>query len=132
MRLTSAARSPTPSRHLRLLAVRAAGCGYGDGAKGGGLVAAFGEYHGLHPVRPRPDAVLVRWGRSQKRANKVRVRAHTCACLPVVFEQCVAGGLGFVRRYDRVGSETVVVDSPWVNVPELQLLWQQLLVGEAK
>ncbi|GAA3112874.1 hypothetical protein GCM10020001_034850 [Nonomuraea salmonea] len=105
--------------------------GHGQGAKGGGLVAAFGEYHGAHFGPSRADAVPVQWERKRKRASSVRVRAHTCDCSPVVFEQCVAGGLGFVRRYDRTGPATVVMDSPWVRVSEAQLLWQKLMAGEA-
>lgn len=105
------------------------GCGR---AKGGGLMAEFGECYGVHPVPPRPDAVPVQWGRKQKRAGSVRVRAYTCDCVPVFFEQCVAGGLGFVRRYDRTGAAVVIADSPWVRVSEAQLLWQRLMTGEAR
>lgn len=94
----------------------------------------FGEYHSLHPVPPRPDAIRVKWSPLQPGAHRVwvRVRDHTCECSPLVFERCVAGGLGFVRRYDRSVSPQSVVDSPWVRVRDAVTLWRQIMQGEAR
>ncbi|MBT2232294.1 hypothetical protein [Nonomuraea sp. NEAU-A123] len=86
----------------------------------------------MHPTSPRPDAASVAWSPVQQRTDRVRVRAHTCECLPLVFEQCRAGGLGFVRRHDRSVSPWIVVDSPWMKVGDAEVLWQRIMRGEAR
>jgi hypothetical protein len=95
-------------------------------------VAEFGDFHSMHPASPGPNAVPVRWSGSQRRTHRVRVRAYTCECLPLVFEQCVAAGLGFVRRYDRSVSPPAIVESPWVKVCDAETLWRQIMDGEAR
>ncbi|MFG1711207.1 hypothetical protein ACFLIM_49460 [Nonomuraea sp. M3C6] len=100
--------------------------------KDGESVAGFADYHGTHPASPLPDATEIQWSPVQRRADRIRVRAHTCECLSLIFEQCTAGGLGFVRRYDRSIWPAGVLDSPWVKVRDAETLWLQILHGEAR
>ncbi|TMR94747.1 hypothetical protein [Nonomuraea basaltis] len=95
-------------------------------------MAEFGDFHSMHPASPRPDAVPVQWSRSQRRTDRVRVRAYTCECWLLVFEHCMAAGLGFVRRYDRSVSPPAIVESPWMRVRDAETLWQQIMQGEAR
>ncbi|GAA3257495.1 hypothetical protein GCM10020216_095250 [Nonomuraea helvata] len=92
----------------------------------------FDGLHSMHPAPPRPDAAAVRWLPSERRANCIRVRAYTCECSPLVFEQCVSAGLGFVRRYDRSVSPVTVVESPWVRVADAEALWRRIMDGQAR
>lgn len=92
----------------------------------------FDGLHSMHPVPPRPDAAAIGWSPSRRRASVIRVRAYTCECSPLVFEQCVAAGLGFVRRYDRSVSPVTVVESPWVRVADAEALWRQIMNGQAR
>ncbi|MBF8186258.1 hypothetical protein ITP53_10970 [Nonomuraea sp. K274] len=95
-------------------------------------MAEFDGYHGMHPASPHADATVVQWATTQRRPDRVRVRAYTCECLALVFEQCLAGGLGFVRRYDRSVWPVAVVDSPWVKVRDAETLWARIMRGEAR
>lgn len=90
------------------------------------------DFHGFHPASPRPDAISVHWSPPQSRSASVRIRDYTCECLPVVFEQCRAGGLAFVRRHDRSVFPWVIVESPWERVRDTELLWRQLMTGKAR
>ncbi|PZG15577.1 hypothetical protein C1J01_23595 [Nonomuraea aridisoli] len=95
-------------------------------------MAAFDDFHGPHPLPPRADAAAVQWSEAQSRVARVRVRAHTCECLSLLFEQCVAGGLGFVRRYDRSVWPVAVADSPWGRVRDVETLWRRIMLGEVR
>ncbi|GAA3709748.1 hypothetical protein GCM10022224_089080 [Nonomuraea antimicrobica] len=90
------------------------------------------DFHGTHPAAPRPDAVPVRWTPVQQRPGAARVRAYTCECLSLVFEQCMAGGQGFIRRYDRSVLPWGIAESPRVRVVDAIALWRQLMNGEAR
>jgi hypothetical protein len=50
----------------------------------------------------------------------------------VVFEQCRAGGLAFVRRHDRSVFPWVITESPWGSISDTELLWRQLMAGKAR
>lgn len=95
-------------------------------------MARFEDFHGLHASLPRLEATAVQWSPVQKRTDRVRVRVHTCECQPVLFEQCMAGGLAFVRRHDRSVWPASVVESPWTIAREAEALWLQLMRGEAR
>lgn len=98
----------------------------------GDSVTGFDDYHGIHPAPPRPNAMAVQWSTGQSRAPRIRVRAHTCECSSLLFEQCMAGGLGFVRRYDRSVWPAVVVESPWAKIRDTEMLWLRIMRGEAR
>ncbi|GGO26135.1 hypothetical protein GCM10010116_52470 [Microbispora rosea subsp. aerata] len=61
--------------------------------------------------------------KSRPRAASVRVRRHTCDCQPVVYELCQAGGLMFVRRYDR-SNGVLIEESEWPGPMRSQLVRQ--------
>ncbi|SDM34961.1 hypothetical protein SAMN05421874_1587 [Nonomuraea maritima] len=44
----------------------------------------------------------------------------------------MAGGLGFVRRYDRSVWPAVVVESPWAKIRDTEMLWLRIMRGEAR
>ncbi|WP_052423975.1 hypothetical protein [Nonomuraea candida] len=90
------------------------------------------DYHGTHPAAPDPDAVPVRWTPVLRHPDRARIRDYTCECLPVVFEDCRAGGQGFIRRYDRSVVPWAVADSPRINVSAAETLWRQLIDGKAR
>ncbi|AQZ68585.1 unnamed protein product [[Actinomadura] parvosata subsp. kistnae] len=95
-------------------------------------VAEDYDFHGTHPATPRPDAVPVRWAMVEDRPLPARVRGYTCECLPIIFEDCRAGGQGFIRRYDRSVSPWVIAESPRIKVSAAERLWRQLINGEAR
>ncbi|TYB53446.1 hypothetical protein FXF51_49230 [Nonomuraea sp. PA05] len=90
------------------------------------------DFHGTHPASPGPDAVPVRWTPVQRHPEAARVRGYTCECLALVFEDCRAGGQGFIRRYDRSVKPWAIAESPKVRVSEAETLWRQLINGEAR
>lgn len=87
------------------------------------------EYHGPHVKAPEPDAEIVDWSPPTRRAQRVRVRAHTCCCRQPAFELCAAAGLWFVRRMTANG---VAVESPWTSPRAAMELWEQILRGQAR
>jgi hypothetical protein len=84
-------------------------------------------------VSPLIDTyVPIDWTIATPRADRVRVRAHTCERLPVAYELCQAAGLMFIRRTSRGEGATVVHESPWQRVREVEELWRRLLEGMAR
>lgn len=72
------------------------------------------------------------WSASVPRAERVRVRAHTCECLATGYELCAAGGLFFVRRIERGRVTPRVMESVWMAMREAEALWLQILKGLAR
>ncbi|MDA0631907.1 hypothetical protein OUY22_00635 [Nonomuraea sp. MCN248] len=99
--------------------------------RNGRAAPEIGAYHSVHPAKERPNLTPVHWHPGASRAARVRVRAYTCDCLPVVFELCVAGGLAFVRRHERSIGRLVVVESEWETWRRTEELWIAILRGEA-
>ncbi|SEU33147.1 hypothetical protein [Nonomuraea wenchangensis] len=90
------------------------------------------DFHGTHPVSPRPDAVRVKWIEVQPSLSPARVRRYTCECRPLMFEDCRAGGQAFIRRYDRSVVPWAIAESPRVKIREAEILWRQLMAGQAR
>ncbi|MFC0861862.1 hypothetical protein ACFHYQ_06095 [Sphaerimonospora cavernae] len=86
---------------------------------------------GLHAAAPQEGYERVNWRESLPRADRVRVRRHTCDCKPIVYELCQGGGLYFVRRLYR-SDEVLVHESEWLRSPEAERLWLQVLMGQAR
>ncbi len=80
------------------------------------------EFHGPHVKPSGPIA----------RCKSVRVRCHTCECLPTVYGLCLAGGLGHIRRTERSSKGDRVSESPWLQDAEVKHLWHNLLEGQAR
>lgn len=74
----------------------------------------------------------MRWSPVKRRPDRARVRGYTCECLSLVFEQCIAGGQGFIRRHDRSVFPWAIAESPRLRVVDAMALWRQLMNGEAK
>ncbi|MEU8361112.1 hypothetical protein AB0C27_34360 [Nonomuraea sp. NPDC048882] len=89
-------------------------------------------FHSTHPAPPGPDAAPVRWRLVKRRPDPARVRGYTCECLSLVFEDCRAGGLGFIRRYDWSVDPCVITESPRVKVGEAETLWRQVISGQVR
>ncbi|MGP3921555.1 hypothetical protein [Nonomuraea sp. 10N515B] len=89
------------------------------------------DYHSLHVADPQADAVRVKWSPSFPRADRLRVREHTCICTFPMFELCTAAGLWFVRRIPDESS-TGIVESPWMSAPAARDLWLQVVTGQAE
>jgi hypothetical protein len=88
-------------------------------------------YGGLHPATPQAGYEHISWQECVPRADRVRVRSHTCNCKPIVYELCHAGGLLFVRRLYR--SDGVIEhQSEWLRTPEGEELWSRILLGHAR
>lgn len=95
------------------------------------LLELIRRCQGLHAAAPQAGYERVNWRESLPRANRIRVRHHTCDCKPVVYELCQAGGLSFVRRLYR--SDAVLVqESAWVRPSEAERLWLRILMGQAR
>ncbi|MFC4006170.1 hypothetical protein ACFOY2_02980 [Nonomuraea purpurea] len=89
------------------------------------------EYHGPHPKPPKEGCAAIDWSASVARTCAIRVRTHTCDCSPTVYELCVAGGLGHIRRTERTAKGNRVSESPWLRDAEAKRLWNVLLEGGA-
>lgn len=90
------------------------------------------EFHGPHVKPLKEGHVAIDWSGSVARCSSVRVRSHTCDCLPTVYELCAAGGLGHIRRTERSAQRDRVSESPWLRAAEVQRLWEDLLEGRAR
>ncbi|MEU7746729.1 hypothetical protein [Nonomuraea sp. NPDC049158] len=89
------------------------------------------DYHGLHIAAPHVQAEPVGWEQSRPRANRIRVREHTCSCQRLIFELCTSGGLWFVRRISGEGPSEAV-ESAWLSARDARDLWVQILTGQAQ
>ncbi|GAA3245569.1 hypothetical protein [Nonomuraea helvata] len=87
-------------------------------------------YHGIHPAPVRSGCERVDWSPCVPRTDRVRVRAHTCECLPTVYEMCAAGGLMFIRRIDRKHGQPEIHESTWTRARDVEELWRRLITGE--
>lgn len=86
---------------------------------------------GIHAAPQQPGCEEIAWLKSRPRAASVRVRRHTCDCQPVVYELCQAGGLMFVRRYDR-SNGVLIEESEWLRPLAAERLWMRILLGQAR
>ena len=86
---------------------------------------------GIHPAAQQRGCEEIKWVKSRPRAASIRVRRHTCDCRRVVYELCQAGGLMFVRRYDR-SDGVLIEESEWVRPPAAEHLWTRILLGQAR
>lgn len=89
------------------------------------------EYHSLHVATPQAQPVRVKWSPSVPRADRLRIREHTCACTYPMFELSTAAGLWFVRRISDENS-AVIVESPWMSASAARDLWLQIVTGQAE
>ncbi|MFG2078688.1 hypothetical protein [Nonomuraea maritima] len=82
---------------------------------------------------PVPDAqaIQVQWKQPLQRAERLRVRAHTCGCTFPTFELCAAAGLAFVRVF-RSEDDEDVWESAWLPMRAACKLWNQILNGQAR
>jgi hypothetical protein len=97
------------------------------------VVVVLGEeHHGRHVGALRERHQRIDWRPEAPRADRIRVKEHTCCCKATFYELCQAGGLMFVRRTHRLGDAVAVHESPWVRVKEAEELWFLLLMGSAR
>ncbi|MGP3931285.1 hypothetical protein [Nonomuraea sp. KM88] len=80
---------------------------------------------------PQVGSVRVEWTPSLKRADRLRIRDHTCGCTYPMFEFCTAGGLWFVRHHP-IRNPATVLESAWMPARAAQVLWLQILSGQAQ
>ncbi|GLW10089.1 hypothetical protein Misp01_52180 [Microtetraspora sp. NBRC 13810] len=84
----------------------------------------------LHVAPLQRDYERLTWQEATPRADRIRVREHTCSCRNISYELCQAGGLVFVRRIYR--SDSVVVhETDWLQVGDAERLWMRILLGQA-
>jgi hypothetical protein len=89
-------------------------------------------HHGRHVGALQQRHERIDWRPERPRADRVRVKEHTCCCRATFYELCQAGGLMFVRRTHRLGDEVTVHESPWVRTRAAEELWFRLLMGTAR
>lgn len=97
----------------------------------GDLAELLESCPGLHPAAPQKGYTRVKWRESRPRADRIRVRGHTCDCQPIVYELCQAGGLRFIRRYYR-SDKVLIQESEWTCAAEAEQLWMKILLGQAR
>lgn len=85
----------------------------------------------IHVPSPVAGAVKIDWEVARPRADRVRIKQHTCDCRPVFYELCQAGGLMFIRRTTVRGKIRLVDESPWVVTRQALEMWRMLLAGQA-
>lgn len=90
------------------------------------------DFHSAHPEPARNGLTKISWSASTDRAVSIRVRSHTCGCVPTSYELCEAAGLAFIRRTVRSSAGTHVSESPWLRRAEADRLWTALLEGWAR
>lgn len=93
-------------------------------------MAEIPDYHGPHAEPPQAGCVEISWCKPTDRVPRIRVVAHSCECVPILFELCAAGGRGFVRRTDRAEGSTY--ESAWMATVVARSLYGQILRGEAR
>ena len=96
-----------------------------------GSVSVPDFHYGLHLSGQQAEVESVRWERSLPRADRVRVRAFTCACQSPVFELCTAGGLWFVRCLSDE-NPAAPLESEWMPAKAGNSLWLRILNGQAR
>ncbi|GAA3523184.1 MULTISPECIES: hypothetical protein [Streptosporangium] len=89
-------------------------------------------YHGTHLAAAQANCEPVDWQRPIPRADRIRVREHTCECRTVIYELCATSGLVFVRKHYRKNGTTTVWESPWRRAAEGLSLWDSILRGFAR
>ncbi|WP_101788782.1 hypothetical protein [Nonomuraea indica] len=85
-----------------------------------------------HVAQPCGTPFAIDWFREQPRTERVRVRAHTCACQPVFYELCQAGGVRFIRRTTVRRGRMKAMESPRAHAVVVDHLWELLLTGRAR
>jgi hypothetical protein len=90
------------------------------------------EFHGPHVEPVQEGHVPIDWSAPTPRCASIRVRSHTCECVPTVYELCTAGGLAHIRRTVKSAGGDRVTESPWVRVAEAKRLWESLLEGHMR
>ncbi|GAA3124621.1 hypothetical protein GCM10010466_14350 [Planomonospora alba] len=96
------------------------------------VVVPLEEHHGCHVGVLQERHERIDWRPERPRAERIRVKEHTCCCKATFYELCQAGGLAFVRRTHRLDGRVIVHESPWVRVKEAEELWFRLLTGSAR
>ncbi|MEU3169068.1 hypothetical protein [Streptosporangium sp. NPDC006930] len=91
----------------------------------------IGAYHGVHPAAPQADYERLMWRDCAPRADKIRIREHTCTCQRIVYELCQAGGLLFVRRMYRTDA-VLMHESEWLRAVDGERLWLRILLGQVR
>jgi hypothetical protein len=95
------------------------------------LAPHLGTYHGVHSAAPQADYERLVWRDYMPRADRIRVREHTCACQRITYELCQAGGLLFIRRTYR--SDAVLMhESECLRAADGERLWLRILLGQAR
>ncbi|MBB5080446.1 hypothetical protein HNR40_005933 [Nonomuraea endophytica] len=84
-----------------------------------------------HPAPAQPGALKIDWDLAVPRADRVRVKDHTCCCRRVYYELCQGGGLRFIRRYTQERKQVIVHESTWFPAAKTNEIWTHLLNGEA-
>ncbi|GAA2215794.1 hypothetical protein GCM10009850_112620 [Nonomuraea monospora] len=90
------------------------------------------DFHSEHPEPLKDGHTKITWSPSTNRAVSIRVRRHTCGCVPTSYELCAAAGLAFIRRIVRSSAGAHVSESPWLPRAEADKLWTALLEGWAR
>ncbi|GGL27129.1 hypothetical protein [Planomonospora parontospora] len=88
-------------------------------------------YHTLHLAPLQQAYERLTWNPAAPRADRIRIREHTCSHHAVSYEFCLGGGLAFIRRTYR--SDGVAVhESEWLRIRDAERLWLRLLLGQAR
>ncbi|MFF5206255.1 hypothetical protein [Streptosporangium sp. NPDC000396] len=99
----------------------------------GGVVGVPVEGHHSHHLAPlQAKHERIDWRPERPRADRVRVKEHTCDCRATFYELCQAGGLMFIRRTHRLRGVVTVHESPWAVSRQVEALWLRLLIGSAR
>ncbi|MBG0819597.1 hypothetical protein HS048_02335 [Planomonospora sp. ID91781] len=89
------------------------------------------RYHSLHVAPPQAGYESVAWWPAAPRADRIRIREHTCDCRTLSYELCQGGGLMFIRRTYRSGG-VLIEESDWMPTAQAEQLWKRLLLGEVR
>lgn len=90
------------------------------------------RHHGHHLAPLQVTHESIDWRPEVPRADRVRVKGHTCDCRATFYELCHASGLMFVRRTHRLRGVVTVHESPWELSGRVEALWLRLLIGSAR
>ncbi|MEO3853320.1 hypothetical protein [Acrocarpospora sp. B8E8] len=90
------------------------------------------EVHGLHVAPAQAGCEVLLWLLPVARADRTRVRQHTCECRATIYELCQAGGLRFIRRTVRGPDGQRVHETERLVAARAERVWLRLLLGQAR
>lgn len=93
---------------------------------------ALDECVSAHVAMTQREHVRLVWHSPSKVLERVRPVSWTCWCRATVYELCVGGGRGFLRRTIQLDGGHEIRETLPVSISEAGVIWTVLLSGRAR